>query len=120
MCMLVNWTVGKRSRAVYRRRRDEALAWQLRVLFALSRWQRARTSSHAKLHLHDFEERASSFRKEERRRNIFFKLPARADHGYPRRRFKGARSLVSGPVRLLTCLVVFATPALPRQVVRFF
>jgi hypothetical protein len=71
MCMLVNWTVGKRSRVVYRRRRDEALAWQLRVLFALSRCQRARTSSHAKLHLHDFEERASSFRKEERRRNIF-------------------------------------------------
>jgi hypothetical protein len=34
----VNWTVGKRSRqVVYRRRRDEALAWQLRVLFALSR-----------------------------------------------------------------------------------
>jgi hypothetical protein len=37
MCMWVNWTVGKKTRVVYRRRRDEALAQQLRVLFALSR-----------------------------------------------------------------------------------
>lgn len=119
LCRMVNWTLRKRScisSSLLSSSSRGGLGLAAPGLVRAFPLPRAWTSSHAKLRLHDLRKERQVLGKQNVGFN-FFQHPARAGHGYPRRRFKGPSSLNSVQGPLLTWLVVFATPAVPRQVI---